>query len=391
MRFHRVALTLLSAATVACGGGEEAGEPAPMATCSHGPNLVLSSSAVIVDAAGVPLLPNPNGGGVGGFVLLSPVAASPDGSRVAVTWTTHDPNSFGGTGHVVIARVGEGSISATTSAAGPAGAAAVFDGVGFSLVGASVPSTPNDVSSLQLQRFSVEGTATTALQTVEALPGHGFVTSAAWTSRGVAVAWFTEAPEGTATHVQLVGAEGQVEEDLAFDPTVVDETTALMTTGYPTVGLFGGQVVVAHGYEISSLAWRGGTPQTTDTSFTIFVPMKTFPTLFESDGKLFAWGSSSSGGVGLYAGVPGAPFTRVSNVASSTVSQQSDGCGGAVTLSNRNSTLEVVSDTSPGRTISVGTTLSTADNVAAMTATASGIAVTWVGADGIHLTTLAWR
>jgi hypothetical protein len=386
MRIAPLALGVVLAATAACGGGDKPGNSTNPPTCGHGPNLVQTSSSVIVAPADVAVVVR----GFSGFVELSPLVAPTDGKTVLVTWSASDASGVT-QGHAVVAHLAAGSVAGTSAPIdAPALGVAAFDGTNFLVAGraASPPSIPNAPASLQLQRVALDGSAVGAQQTIETMPGPGAPTSAIWTPLGLAVAWWA----ASQAVVQLFGDDGHLIRGLALGQFTTDPTTGLMAFEPAIVALFRDQLVVADGHTVSTLDWLGGPAQTSQTGFTACAPTKGgFPTLFETGGQLRMWGSDSGHIEGVFAGAPGGPFTQVGTVDSSAVTQQSDGCGGAVTLSNHDTEISVVSETAPERSIPLGTALPTVDNVAAMTTIPSGFAVAWAAEDGMHLTTLGWQ
>jgi hypothetical protein len=407
MRIAWLAPGLMLAMTAACGGIDKPNDSTSPPTCGHGPNLVLTASSVIVAPVDVPV-PHVHGAS-SAFVLLSSLAATTDGKNVVATWTTGD-SSLALQGHVVVAHLGAGGVTGTTAPVdAPAVGVAAFDGTDFLVVGraSGVPVLPDGPSSLQLQRVALDGSAVGAPETIANIMGVSSVSSAVWTPRGLAVAWSTfgsPAMQAT-TVVQLFGADGHLMRGLALDPAGSTEpNTGLLEFDPAAVTVFHGQLVVAKGHTVQTLDWLGGPAQTSQTRFTAYVPEKGgFPTLFETGGQLRIWGfggePSDAGGFDpdsgpierVYAGAPGGAFRQVGAVDFSAVTQRSDGCGGAVTLSNHDTAISLVSDTAPERIVSLGTSLLTADTVAAMATIPSGFAVVWVADDGMHLATLAWR
>jgi hypothetical protein len=400
MRIAWLAPGLALATTVACGGVDRPGNSTSAPACAHGPNLVQTTSSVIVSPADVGMVQ-----GMSALIELSPPVATKDGRTVLATWTAVDASGVT-QGHAVVAHLGTSGVAGTSAPVdAPAGGVAAFDGTNFLVSGrvAGGPPLPTAPTAIQLQRVALDGNAVGGPQTIETVQGPGLVTSAVWTPQGLAVAWWASNPFTTA--VQLFGDDGHLIRGLVLDPTVDEPGTSLKGFAPAAVALFDGQLVVANGHAVSTLDWLGGPAQTSQTGFVVSVPEKGgFPTLFDTGGQLRIWGSGGepfdAGGLdpdagpidGVYAGAPGGAFTQVGAVDFFAVTQASDGCGGAVTLSNRSASLGVVSDTAPERLVSLGTTVTNvAYPVAAMAATPSGFAVVWVADDGMHLATLAWQ
>jgi len=406
MRIAWLVPGLMLATTAACGGVDKPSNSNSPPPCAHGPNLVETSSSVILapSQVSVPVVD----GASSIFEQLTALAATTDGKIILATWSTTDTPSLAVKGHAAVAHLGAGGVAGTPAPVdAPVGAVAAFDGTDFLVVGRAGggPVIPDEPSSLQLQRVALDGSALGAPQTIENLMGLGIVTSAVWTPRGLAVAWYTLDSSSSPTRVvQLFGDDGQLIRGLVLDAVSTDPTTGLQEAAPAVVSLFRDQLVVASGHTVSTLDWLGGAPQTSQTGFTVYAPEKGgFPTLFETGGQLRIWGlggepfdaggfDPDSGSIeGVYAGAPGEPFAQVGAVDFSAITQRSDGCGGAVTLWNRNMALSVVSDTAPERIVSLGTTLPYLYDVAMMTTTPSGFAVVWVADDGMHLATLAWQ
>jgi len=400
MRIAWLAAGLTLATSVACGGVDRPGNSTSAPACAHGPNLVQATSSVIVSPTDVGMV-----GGMSALIELSPPVAATDGKTILAAWTAGDASGVT-LGHAVVAHLGTGGVAGTSAPIdAPALPVSAFDGTNFLVSGRAggPPSLPTAPTSIQLQRVALDGSAVGGPQTIETVQGPGSVTSAVWTPQGLAVAWWASDPLTTA--VQLFGDDGHLIRGLVLDPTVDEPGTSLKGFAPAAVALFDGQLVVANAHAVSTLDWLGGPAQTSQTGFIVSVPQKGgFPTLFDTGGQLRMWGSGGepfdAGGLdpdagpidGVYAGAPGGPFAQVGAVDSYAVTQASDGCGGAVTLSNRNASLGVVSDTAPERVVSLGTTLTNVvDPVAAMAATPSGFAVVWVADDGMHLATLAWE
>lgn len=390
MRFAWIAPGLMVATTAACGGSVRPNPSGSAPTCGHGPSLVQTASSVILAPADVAI----DVRGMSGFVELSPPVATPDGKTLLATWTAVDASGAVG-GHAVLVRLAShGVVGTTAPVEAPTSAVAVFDGTDFVVVGRAggPPVAPDAPTSVVLERIAIDGSAAAPPQTIETLPGPGTVSSAVWTPKGLAVAWWAFASSMPQTAVQLFSPDGLLIRGVTLNPLVNDPNTELMAAAPAAVALFHDQLVAANGHTVSTLDWLGGSAQTSRTKFTVSVPEKGgFPTLFETGGQLRIWGFGAGTPEGVYAGAPGESFSQVGSLDPSAITQRPDGCGGAVTLSNRNMALALAADSAPERTVPLGTTLPYVFDVAAMTTTPAGFAVAWVADDGMHLATLAWQ
>jgi hypothetical protein len=192
MRIAWLAPGLTLATTVACGGVDRPGNSTSAPACAHGPNLVQTTSSVIVSPADVGMVP-----GMSALIELSPPVATKDGKTILATWTTGDASGVI-QGHAVVAHLGTSGVAGTSAPVdAPAGGVAAFDGTNFLVSGRAAggpPTTPTEPTSIQLQRVALDGRAVGGPQTIETVQGPGSVTSAVWTPQGLAVAWRASDP-----------------------------------------------------------------------------------------------------------------------------------------------------------------------------------------------------